>query len=303
MSFGDTSKGFNEWALNDEQAEPIFRQALELGITFWDTANIYGIGTSEEIVGRAIKKYSKREEIILATKVNFKMHEGPGGKGLSRKAIMEQIDASLQRLNTDYVDLYQIHRFDPDTPVEETMQALHDVIKAGKARYIGASSMWAWQFSKMQYCADLHGWTRFISMQDQYNLIQREEEREMFPLLKDQGVGCIPWSPLAKGRLARPFGTQTYRFNHDPVARQNYGDGDKSIIDVVEEIAIQRGVSMAQISIAWLLNNPIVTSPIVGPTKEHHLADAVAALDISLTPEEIEKLQGSYTPRQPTGYV
>lgn len=303
MSFGDTSKGFNEWALNDEQAEPIFRQALELGITFWDTANIYGIGTSEEIVGRAIKKYSKREEIILATKVNFKMHDGPGGEGLSRKAIMEQIDASLRRLNTDYVDLYQIHRFDPNTPVEETMEALHDVIKAGKARYIGASSMWAWQFSKMQYCADLHGWTRFISMQNQYNLIQREEEREMFPLLKDQSVGCIPWSPLAKGRLARPFGTQTHRFNHDPVARQNYGAGDKSIIDVVEEIAIQRGVSMAQISIAWLLNNPIVTSPIVGPTKAHHLADAVAALDISLTLEEIGKLEKNYTPRQPTGYV
>ena len=303
MSFGDTSKGFNEWALNDEQAEPIFRQALDLGITFWDTANIYGIGTSEEIVGRAIKKYAKREEIVLATKVNFKMHDGPGGEGLSRKAIMEQIDASLQRLGTDYVDLYQIHRFDPNTPVEETMEALHDVIKAGKARYIGASSMWAWQFSKMQHSADLHGWTRFISMQNQYNLIQREEEREMFPLLKDQGIGSIPWSPLAKGRLARPFGTQTHRSDHDPVAQRNYGDGDKSIIDVVEEIASQRGVPMAQISVAWVLKNPIVASPIVGPTKAHHLADAIAALDISLTAEEIEKLEASYTPRLPSGYV
>lgn len=303
MSFGDTSKGFNEWALNDEQAEPIFRQALELGITFWDTANVYGIGTSEEIVGRAITKYSKREEIVLATKVNFKMHDGPGGEGLSRKAIMEQIDASLQRLGTDYVDLYQIHRFDPNTPVEETMEALHDVIKAGKVRYIGASSMWAWQFSKMQYSADLHGWTRFISMQNQYNLIQREEEREMFPLLKDQGIGSIPWSPLAKGRLARPFGTQTHRFDHDPVARRNYGDGDKSIIDVVEEVASQRGVPMAQISAAWVLKNPMVASPIIGSTKAHHLVDAVAALDISLTSEEIERLEASYTPRLPFGYV
>jgi len=303
MSFGDTSRGFNEWALNDEQAEPIFRQALELGITFWDTANIYGIGTSEEIVGRAIKKYSRREEIVLATKVNFKMHDGPGGEGLSRKAIMEQIDASLQRLGTDYVDLYQIHRFDPNTPVEETMEALHDVIKAGKARYIGASSMWAWQFSKMQYPADLHGWTRFISMQNQYSLIQREEEREMFPLLKDQGIGSIPWSPLAKGRLARPFGTHTLRFDHDPVAQRNYGAGDKSIIDVVEEIATQRGVPMAQISLAWVLKNPMVTAPIVGPTKAHHLVDAVAALDISLTENEIEKLEANYTPRMPSGYM
>ena len=303
MSFGDTSRGFNEWALDDDQAEPIFRQALELGITFWDTANIYGIGTSEEIVGRAIKKYSKREEIVLATKVNFKMHDGPGGEGLSRKAIMEQIDASLHRLGTDYVDLYQIHRFDPNTPVEETMEALHDVVKAGKARYIGASSMWAWQFSKMQHAADLHGWTRFISMQNQYSLIQREEEREMFPLLKDQGLGSIPWSPLAKGRLARSFGTQTHRFDHDPVAQRNYGAGDKSIIDTVEAIAIQRGIPMAQISLAWVLENPIVNAPIVGPTKAHHLVDAVAALDISLTEDEIKKLEANYTPRMPSGYL
>lgn len=303
MSFGDISKGFNEWALNDEQAEPIFRQAVDLGITFWDTANIYGIGTSEEIVGRAIKKYSKREDVVLATKVNFKMHDGPGGAGLSRRAIMEQIDASLTRLDTDFVDLYQIHRFDPNTPVEETMEALHDVIKAGKARYIGASSMWAWQFSKMQHAADLHGWTRFITMQNQYSLIQREEEREMFPLLKDQGVGSIPWSPMAKGRLARPHGTQTNRSEHDPVAKRNYGDGDKSIIDVVEKIAGQRGVPMAQIAIAWVLKNPTVTAPIVGPTKAHHLADAIAALDISLTTQEIEELEANYTPRSPSGYV
>lgn len=303
MSFGDTSKGFNEWALNDEQAEPIFRKALDLGITFWDTANIYGIGTSEEIVGRAIKKFSTRDEIVLATKVNFKMHDGPGGEGLSRKAIMEQIDASLERLGTDYVDLYQIHRFDPNTPVEETMEALHDVVKAGKTRYIGASSMWAWQFSKMQYTADIHGWTRFISMQNQYNLIQREEEREMFPLLKDQGIASIPWSPLAKGRLARPYGTHTLRFDNDPAAERNYGAGDKTIIDVVEEIAAKRAVPMAQISLAWVLQNPAVTAPIVGPTKEHHLADAVGALEISLTSEEVERLEANYTTRKPSGYV
>ena len=216
MSFGDTSRGFSEWALDDDAAEPIFRQALDLGITFWDTANVYGFGSSEEIVGRAIAKYTSREDVVLATKVFFPMHDGPGGSGLSRKAIMEQIDASLTRLGTDYVDLYQIHRFDPDTPVEETMEALHDVVKAGKARYIGASSMWAWQFSKMQYAAELNGWTRFVSMQNQYSLLQREEEREMFGLLADQGVGSMPWSPLAKGRLARPWGEQTEALRERP---------------------------------------------------------------------------------------
>ncbi len=205
MSFGDSSRGLHQWALDEEAAEPIFRQAIDLSITFWDTANAYGIGTSEEIVGRALKKYTSRENIVLATKVFFKMHDGPGGAGLSRRAIMEQIDASLSRLGTDYVDLYQIHRFDPQTPVEETMEALHDVVKAGKARYLGASSMWAWQFASMQHTADLHGWTRFVSMQDQYSLMQREEEREMFGLLADQGVASIPWSPLARGRLARPW--------------------------------------------------------------------------------------------------
>ncbi len=206
MSFGDTSRGFNEWALDDDDAEPLFRQAVELGITFWDTANAYGYGTSEEIVGRAIRAYTRREDVVLATKVFFKMHDGPGGSGLSRRAIVEQLNDSLRRLGTDYVDLYQIHRFDPGTPVEETMEALHDMVKAGKVRYLGASSMWAWQFSKMQYVAQLHGWTRFVSMQNQYSLMQREEEREMFGLLADQGVGSIPWSPLAKGRLARPWG-------------------------------------------------------------------------------------------------
>src|SRR6187200_3352907 len=225
MSYGDpTTPGAHEWSLVDDQAQPFFEQAIDLGIIFWDTANVYQAGTSEEVVGRAIERYSRREDIVLATKVFGRMHDGPGGQGLSRKAILEQIDASLRRLGTDYVDLYQIHRFDPDTPVEETMEALHDVVKAGKARYIGASSMWAWQFAKMQYAAERHGWTRFVSMQNQYSLMQREEEREMFGLLADQGVGSIPWSPLAKGRLARPWGEQTKRSENDPMGRRFVGD-------------------------------------------------------------------------------
>jgi aryl-alcohol dehydrogenase-like predicted oxidoreductase len=304
MSFGDTSKGFNAWALDDNGAEPVFRQALELGIIFWDTANVYGFGTSEEIVGRAIRTYSRREDIVLATKVNFRMYDGPGGGGLSRRAILEQLDLSLKRLGTDYVDLYQIHRFDPSTPVEETMEALHDVIKAGKVRYIGASSMWAWQFSKMQYTADLHGWTRFVSMQNQYSLMQREEEREMFGLLADQGVSSIPYSPLAKGRLARPWGEHTLRSDNDPIGKRNFSDGEenKQISDAVYEVAQNRGVPMAQIALAWVLSNPVVTAPIVGPTQPHHLADAVAALDISLTEDEMRALEEPYTLRQPTGY-
>ncbi|WP_433158206.1 aldo/keto reductase [Kribbella sp. CA-247076] len=302
MSFGDTSRGFNEWALDDAGAEPIFRQALELGITFWDTANVYGFGTSEEIVGRAIREYTRREDVVLATKVHFRMHDGPGGSGLSRKAIMEQIDASLARLGTEYVDLYQIHRFDPETPAEETMEALHDVVKAGKVRYLGASSMWAWQFSKLQYTARLHGWTPFVSMQNQYSLMQREEEREMFGLLADQGVGSIPWSPLAKGRLARPWGTRTTRAGNDPVADRFFSDDDKPIADAVQQVAEARGVPMAQVALAWVLKNPCVDAPIVGATKEHHLADAAAALDLTLTDDELRALEAAYTPREPTGY-
>lgn len=302
MSFGDTSRGFNEWALGDDEAEPIFRQAVDLGITFWDTANVYGFGSSEEIVGRAIRKYTRREDIVLATKVHFKMHDGPGGSGLSRKAIMEQIDASLTRLGTDYVDLYQIHRFDPDVPIEETMEALHDVVKAGKARYIGASSMWAWQFAKMQHTADLHGWTRFVSMQNQYNLMQREEEREMFPFLADQGVGSIPWSPLAKGRLTRPWGEHTKRADTDPVQRRFFSDDDQPITDAVQQVAQALGVPMAQAALAWVLRNPTVTAPIVGATKTHHLTDAAAALDIELTDQRARQLEEPYTLRLPTGY-
>ena len=304
MSFGDPAKRLT-WVLDDDGAEPIFRQAVELGITFWDTANIYGLGTSEEIVGRALRKYTRRDEVVLATKVFSAMHQGPGGQGLSRKAIMEQIDASLRRLDTDYVDLYQIHRFDPDTPVEETMEALHDVVKAGKARYIGASSMWAWRFAAMQHAAQTHGWTRFVSMQDQYSLIHREEEREMFGLLADQGVGSIPWSPLAGGLAARPWGEGSTRRGEtnpsvDPQGRPLFLESDRSIVDAVERVARDRGVSMAQVAMAWVLRNPVVSAPIVGATKPHHLADAVAALDIQLTDEETRSLEEPYVPRLPT---
>ena len=306
MSFGDTSTGFYDWALDEETSADYFRQAIELGITFWDTANVYYAGTSEEYVGRAIKRFSRREDIVLATKLFFPMHEGPGGSGLSRKAVMEQVDASLRRLGTDYIDLYQIHRFDPTTPVEETMEALHDVVKAGKVRYLGASAMWAWQFSKMQYTATINGWTRFISMQDQYSLLYREEEREMLPLLADQGVNAVPYSPLARGRLARPFGAVSYRAEHDHIGQAQFGNGnerDKGVIDAVQAVADARGIPMAQVALAWVLANPVVASPIVGATKPHHLTDAVAALDVHLTDDEKAALEAHYPLRQPAGYV
>jgi aryl-alcohol dehydrogenase-like predicted oxidoreductase len=304
MSFGDPAKRM-PWVLDDDDADPLFRQAVDLGITFWDTANIYGLGTSEEIVGRAMKKYVRRDDIVLATKLFQPMGEGPGGAGLSRKAVMEQVDASLRRLDTDYIDLYQIHRFDPQTPVEETMEALHDVVKAGKARYIGASSMWAWQFATMQHTAQVGGWTRFISMQDQYSLIHREEEREMFGLLAAQGAGSIPWSPLAAGLVARPWGEKsTNRGQANPVTDFNgrplFLDSDQAIVDTVESIAEARGVPMAQVAMAWVLRNPVVSAPIVGATKPHHLADAAAALDVHLTEEEIRSLEEPYVPRMPT---
>ena len=302
MSFGDPDRGFSEWSLREEQAGPFFAQAVGLGITLWDTANVYNYGSSEEIVGRAIKTYSRREDVVLATKLHFKMHDGPGGSGLSRKAVMEQIDASLTRLGTDYVDLYQIHRFDPEAPVEETMEALHDVVKAGKARYLGASAMWAWQFAKMQHAADLGGWTRFVAKQDQYNLMQREEEREMFGLLADQGVGSIPFSPLAKGRLARPWGEHTQRFDTDPVGRRFDVDSDRPIVDAVAQVAEARGIPMAHVALAWVLQNPVVSAPIVGATKPHHLADAVATLDVHLTDDEIRILEEPYGPHVPSAF-
>lgn len=304
MSFGQPSERM-PWTLDDEQAAPLFRQALELGITFWDTANVYGAGTSEEIVGRAIRAYTTRDEIVLATKLFGPVHQGPGGSGLSRKAILEQVDASLARLGTDYIDLLQIHRFDPGVPVEETMEALHDVVKAGKVRYLGASSMWAWRFAKMQSVADAHGWTRFVSMQDQYHLLQREEEREMFGLLADQGVGSIPWSPLAGGKVTRPWGeTGSARSEANPTTDMFgtplWAETDEAIVDAVQRIAEARDVSMATVAMAWVLRNPVVDAPIVGATKPHHLTDAVAALDLELTGDEVTALEAGYTVRKPT---
>jgi 1-deoxyxylulose-5-phosphate synthase len=303
MSFGAGEQ--TRWALDRDAADPIFRQALELGITFWDTANIYGRGSSESIVGSALEAHTRRDDIVLATKLFWKMHDGPGGQGLSRKAIIEQLDASLERLGTDYIDLYQIHRFDRETPVEETMSALHDAVTSGKVRYIGASSMWAWQFAAMQHAADLHGFTRFISMQDQYSLIHREEEREMFGLLASQGVGSIPWSPLAAGRVARPWDEQSttrgkINPDTDPSGRPLYLESDRAVVDAVERIAGARGVSMAQIALAWVLGNPVVDAPIVGATRTQHLADAAASLAIELTEDEVRELEAGYVPRLPT---
>jgi aryl-alcohol dehydrogenase-like predicted oxidoreductase len=297
MSYGDpTTPGAHEWALNDDEAQPFFRQAIELGITFWDTANVYQAGTSEELVGRAIKRYSRREDIVLATKVRGKMHDGPGGEGLSRKAILEQIDASLRRLDTDYVDLYQIHRFDPDTPVEETMEALHDVVQAGKVRYIGASSMYAWEFAKLQHAADLGGWKRFVSMQNQYNLLRRQDEPELMAMCADMGVGLVPYSPQGKGRLARPWGEQSLRSTVDKVVQSFDSPLDEPVVNAVQQVAEARGVTMAQVALAWVLTNPIVSAPIVGSTKPHHLPDAVAALELQLTADEVRALEEHYTP-------
>jgi aryl-alcohol dehydrogenase-like predicted oxidoreductase len=302
MSFGLPDRGPHEWTLDEEASRPLIRQALDAGINFFDTANVYSDGTSEEIVGRALAEFARREEIVVATKVNGAMHQGPNASGLSRKAIMTEIDASLRRLGTDYVDLYQIHRFDANTPVEETMEALHDVVKAGKARYIGASSMYAWQFAKMQHTARLHGWTRFVSMQNHYNLLYREEEREMLPLCEDQSVATLPWSPLARGRLTRDWDTVTARTESDNFGRTLYQEGDREIVDAVTRIADERDVPRARVALAWLLSRPTVTAPIVGATRPHHLDDAVAALDVTLTEKEIEELERPYTPRAISGH-
>ncbi|WP_062466595.1 aldo/keto reductase [Demequina maris] len=303
MTYGSPTSQVPAWgAFAWEEAAPFYRQAVELGITFWDTANVYSEGASEELTGRAMREFSTREEIVLATKLHFRMHDGPGGQGLSRKAVMEQIDASLRRLGTDYVDLYQIHRFDPATPIEETMEALHDVVKAGKARYLGASAMHAWQFATMQHAADLGGWTRFVSMQDQYSLLYREEEREMMGLLAHQGVGAIPYSPLAKGRVARPWATATSRSGNDPVADATFIDADKGVVDAVERVAAERGVPMSQVALAWVLRNPVVSAPIVGATKPHHLDDAAAAVDLEISTDEVQALEEHYAVREPKGF-
>ena len=292
MSYGDpATPGAHTWALNDDDAQPFFRQAIELGITFWDTANSYQNGTSEELVGRAITRYSRREDIVLATKVFGRMHDGPGGQGLSRKAILEQVDASLARLGTDYIDLYQIHRFDPGAPVEETMEALHDIVKAGKVRYIGASSMYAWQFAKLQHAAELHGWTPFVSMQNQYNLLRRQDEPELMAMCADMGVGVVPYSPQGKGRLARPWGDQSHRSTVDHVVQSFDSPLDEPVVKAVQRVSEARGVTMAQVALAWVLKNPVISAPIVGATKPHHLPEAIAALDLRLTGEEIESLE------------
>jgi len=303
MSYGDpTTERAHEWALADDVAQPFFRQAIELGITFWDTANVYQAGTSEEVVGRAIERYSRRENIVLATKVHGRMHDGPGGSGLSRKAILEQVDASLTRLRTDCVDLYQIHRFDPDTPVEETMEALHDIVKAGKVRYLGASSMYAWQFAKLQHAADLGGWTRFVSMQNQYNLLRRQDERELMAMCADTGVGLVPYSPQGKGRLARPWGEQSTRSTVDHVVQAFDSPLDEPVVNAVQKLADAHGVSMAQIALAWVLRNPAVSAPIVGATKPHHLPEAVAALELHLTDDEAAALEEPYRDHGPSWY-
>jgi aryl-alcohol dehydrogenase-like predicted oxidoreductase len=303
MSYGDASvAGAHRWALDEEASQPFFRQAVEAGITFWDTANTYQHGTSEVLVGRAIPRYSRREDIVLATKVFGKMHDGPGGQGLSRKAILEQVDASLTRLGSDYIDLYQIHRFDPDTPVEETMEALHDIVKAGKVRYLGASSMYAWQFAKMQYAASLGGWTRFAAMQNQYNLLRRQEERELLPMCADMGTGVVPYSPQGKGRLTRPWGEQSHRSTVDQVVKSFDSPFDEPVVNAVQQVAAARGVSMAQVALAWVLRNPVITAPIIGATRPQHLTEAVAALSLELTGDEVRALEEPYTPHGPSWF-
>ncbi|MFI6464810.1 aldo/keto reductase [Streptomyces sp. NPDC050528] len=303
MSYGDpTVPRAHPWALTEDKAAPFFRQAVELGITFWDTANVYQAGTSEEFTGRAIREYSRREDIVLATKVRGKMHDGPGGEGLSRKAVLEQVDASLTRLGTDYIDLYQIHRFDDEVPVEETMEALHDVVRAGKVRYLGASSMYGWQFAKLQHAAELGGWTRFVSMQNQYNLLRRQDEPELMALCGDLGVGLIPYSPNGKGRLARPAGEQSTRSTTDHVVQAFDSEYDEPVINAVQKLAEARGVPMAQIALAWVLRNPLVSAPIVGATQPHHLQQAVDALALRLSDEEAAALQAPYTNAGPSWF-
>ena len=302
MSWGDPDRGGHPWVLGEDFATDTIRDALEAGINFFDTANVYSGGSSEEFTGRALWAAADREDVVLATKVFQRMRPGPNGAGLSRKAIMTEIDASLRRLGTEYVDLYQIHRWDHDTPIEETMEALHDVVQAGKARYIGASSMFAWQFAKAQHVADLGGWTRFVSMQDHYNLLYREEEREMLPLCLDMGVGVIPWSPLARGRLTRDWDTGTSRTETDEFGGTLYRDEDKAIVDQVATVADKRGVSRAQVALAWVMAQPAVTSPIVGVTKPQHLVDAVQAVDLELTDAELEELGAGYVPHAIAGH-
>ena len=306
MGYGDAERGFHKWVLNEESSRPIIKHALELGINFFDTANVYSSGTSEEYLGRALKDFATRDEVVIATKVHGKMREGPNGGGLSRKAIMSEIDQSLKRLETDYVDLYQIHRFDYETPIEETMEALNDVVRAGKARYIGASAMFAWQFQKALHVADQHGWTRFVSMQNHLNLIYREEEREMLPLCRDQNIGAIPYSPLASGRLTRDFASETtHRSESDTIAKMKYdstAEPDGQVVSRVAELALKHGVPRVHIALAWLLQKQPVTAPIIGATKISHLDDAAGAFAVQLTTQEVAYLEEPYVPHRIVGH-
>jgi 1-deoxyxylulose-5-phosphate synthase len=305
MSYGDPQRGTHEWSVGLDESRPFFRQAIELGITTFDTANVYSLGTSEEITGTLLREFAQREDIVIATKVHGIMRPGPYGGGLSRKAILNEVDASLKRLGTDYIDLYQIHRFDPLVPIEETMEVLHDIVRAGKARYIGASSMYAWQFAKMQHAASSNGWTRFISMQDQYNLLNREEEREMHPFCLDTGVGVIPWSPLARGRLTRPWDSTTGRSETDKFGQILYHqteESDKKIVNAVAAVAEARGIPRAQVALAWVAQQEAVTAPIVGATKPNHLDDAAAAVELVLTGDELAQLNEHYVPHAIEGF-
>ncbi len=305
MSYGEPQRGPHAWTLPEEESRPFIQKAIEEGINFFDTANGYSAGSSEEILGRAIKDFGDRDDVVIASKVFMPMRRGRNAVGLSRKAILTELDASLRRLGTDYIDLYQIHRFDGRTPIEETLEALHDAVKSGKVRYIGASSMQGWEFSKSLYLADLHGWTRFISMQNHYNLLYREEEREMMPLCEDQGIGVIPWSPMARGKLTRDWEETTPRSGTDEFGKTLYASNeasDREIVDRVRKVAEARGVSRAQVALAWMLHKPFVTAPIIGATKAHHLEDALAALKLSLSDEEIAELEAPYTPRAVSGH-
>ncbi len=307
MTYGEPDRGPHEWTLGEEASRPFIREALEAGINFFDTANVYSAGSSEEILGRALRDYARRDEVVVATKVHGKMAEHANGGGLSRRAILSEIDHSLRRLGMDHVDLYQIHRFDPHTPIEETLEALHDVVKAGKARYIGASSMFAWQFCKSLYLAERHGWTRFVSMQNHLNLLYREEEREMLGLCLEEGVGVIPWSPLARGKLARPASAEgsTDRARTDKFSRTLYdhtADADARVVDAVGQVAEARSTSRAAVALAWLLARPGVTAPIIGASKPHHLKDALAALSLTLDAAEVGQLQAAYVPHAVAGF-
>jgi aryl-alcohol dehydrogenase-like predicted oxidoreductase len=305
MTFGVPERGDHPWTLPEEQSRALIRQAVDAGINYFDTANTYSDGTSEEIVGRALKDFIRRDEAVIATKVYFPMHQGPNGGGLSRKAIFAEIDASLRRLGTDYVDLYQIHRWDYSTPIEETLEALHDIVKSGKARYIGASSMHAWQFSKALYVARQHGWTPFVSMQNHYNLLYREEEREMMPLCAAERIAVVPWSPLARGRLTRAWETETARSRTDEYGNKLYettGEADRKIVEQVAAIAAARAVPKAQVALAWIAHKPFVTAPIVGASKPQHLEDAVGALNLRLDAAEIAGLEAPYVPHSVVGH-